>query len=72
LVSTHDLNLAATRFDLVLLINRQVISIGTAEQVLTQQHMAQAFGNSFLTIDDKVIIDECCAEHDRIHGEGDR
>lgn len=68
LVSTHDLNLAATRFDHVLLINRRVISIGKAEKVLTQVHMAQAFGNSFLTLDNgQVMVDECCADHDHQH-----
>lgn len=64
LVSTHDLNLAATRFDDVLLMNRRVISIGSPEKVLTQQHMAQAFGNSFITLENgQAIVDECCAEH---------
>lgn len=67
LVSTHDLNLAATRFDNVLLMNRKVISIGGAEKVLTQQHMAQAFGNTFVMLENGqlAIDDECCApEHD--------
>lgn len=68
LVSTHDLNLAATRFDHVLLMNRRLISIGSAEKVLTQQHMSHAFGNSFLTLENgQVIMDECCADHHHDH-----
>ncbi len=35
MVSTHDLSLASQRFDLVLLINRQLIAYGPPEQVFT-------------------------------------
>ena len=64
MVSTHDLNLAASRFDNVLLINRRLISVGPAKKVLTHQHMEMAFGNSFLVLDDgQMIMDECCHDH---------
>lgn len=70
LVSTHDLNLAATRFDNVLLMNRRVISIGSAAKVMTQEHMAQAFGNTFVTLENgQLAIDDQCCNPDHDHAE---
>jgi len=62
IVSTHDLNLASTRFDLVLLLNRRVIAFGNAAQVFTPDHITQAFGTRTLMLDGKgsLIVDECC------------
>lgn len=62
LVSTHDLNLAATRFDLILLLNRWVIAFGDAAQVFTPEHITQAFGTRTLMLDGRgsLIVDECC------------
>jgi len=67
LVSTHDLNLAATRFDLILLLNRRVIAFGNAAQVFTPEHITQAFGARTLRLDDKgsLIVDECCPPEER-------
>lgn len=44
LVATHDLDLAAERFDRVMLLNKKVIAFGTAQQVLDPSFMLQAFG----------------------------
>ena len=44
LVATHDLNLAAERFDRVMLLNRRMIAMGTPDQVLTQSNLVQAYG----------------------------
>ena len=62
LVSTHDLNLASTRFDQVLLLNRRVIALGDAAHVFTPEHITQAFGTRTLTLDGKgsMVVDECC------------
>ena len=62
LVSTHDLNLASTRFDQVLLINRRVIALGDAAHVITPEHITQAFGTRTLMLDGKgsIVVDECC------------
>jgi manganese/iron transport system ATP-binding protein len=48
MISTHDLNLAATRFDRVLLLNRQLISYGSPEQVFTPQTIMETFGGQVL------------------------
>jgi manganese/iron transport system ATP-binding protein len=61
IISTHDLNLAASRFDLVLLINHHLIAFGTPRQVFVKENLASAFGNSLLVMDNgMMLVDECC------------
>jgi ABC-type Mn2+/Zn2+ transport system ATPase subunit len=48
MLSTHDLNLAATRFDQVLLLNRQLIGYGPPRQVFTAQAITEAFEGQVL------------------------
>ncbi len=44
LLSTHDLNLAATYFDRVILLNRRLIHYGPPEEVLTPETITETFG----------------------------
>ena len=44
LLSTHDLNLAATYFDQVMLLNRRLIRYGSPEEVLTPETIVETFG----------------------------
>ncbi len=61
IISTHDLNLAASRFDLVLLLNKGLIAYGEPQQVLKQENLAKAFGNSLLVTENgALLVDECC------------
>ena len=60
MVSTHDLNLAARRFDQVLLLNRRVVTFGPPSEVFTPEHISQAFSRQALFLDGVVVIDECC------------
>jgi ABC-type Mn2+/Zn2+ transport system ATPase subunit len=60
LVSTHDLELAATRFEHVVLLNRRVIAQGSPAAVLTTEHIAEAFGGQAHVFQGMVVIDECC------------
>jgi len=61
IISTHDLNLAASRFDLVLLVNHKLIAYGTPQQVFTKENLASAFGNSLLVMENgMMLVDECC------------
>lgn len=60
MVSTHDLNLAASRFDQVLLVNRRVIAYGTPKQVFVAQNISEAFGARVLYLDGVAVVDECC------------
>jgi ABC-type Mn2+/Zn2+ transport system ATPase subunit len=61
LVSTHDLALAADRFDRVLLINHEVITYAPAAGAFTPQALAQAFGGQVLFLEGRVaVVDQCC------------
>ena len=72
IVSTHDLNLAASRFDLVLLINHKLIAFGAPREVFVKENLSAAFGNSLLVMDNGImLVDECCSgdEEHRHHTE---
>ncbi len=61
MISTHDLNLAAANFDLVLLLNRRLIAYGPPREALSQENLRRAFGNSLLVLDNGgLLVDECC------------
>lgn len=59
MVSTHDLDLAAQRFDRVLLLNHRLIAFGEPAQVFTADTVARAFGKHAMFLD-KLVVDECC------------
>lgn len=44
MIATHDLTLAAERFDRVILLNRKIIADGPAAAVLTSQTLIKAYG----------------------------
>jgi ABC-type Mn2+/Zn2+ transport system ATPase subunit len=60
LVSTHDLNMAAERFETVLLLNHQLIAYGPAQDVLSPAAIQQAFGGRVLFVGNVAVVDECC------------
>jgi len=61
MIATHDLNLAASRFDLLLLLNNRLIAFGTPEEVLKQENLIRAFGSQLTVLaDGSVVIDQCC------------
>lgn len=64
IVATHDLNLAAERFDRVVLLNRRVIAYGRAADVLTSPNLVQAYGGHMHVVLDEdgglVFADSCC------------
>ena len=61
MIATHDLNLAADKFDLMLLLNHHLIAFGKPAEVMKQEFLSKAFG-SHLTLlgDGSVVVDECC------------
>ncbi|MDL1897842.1 metal ABC transporter ATP-binding protein [Anaerolineae bacterium CFX7] len=72
IVSTHDLNLAATHFDRVLLLNHRVIAYGAPAQTLTSENLLRAFGARAVLIENKIVVDECCPpEEERIESESE-
>ncbi len=60
MVSTHDLNLAASRFERVLLLNRRLVAYGAPAQVLTTDNLLRAFGAHAMFVEGKMIVDDCC------------
>lgn len=52
LVATHDLTLAANRFDRVLLLNRQMVAFGAPTAVLTPENLLAAFGGHLPIIEE--------------------
>jgi len=60
MVSTHDLTLAAERFEQVLLLNKRVIAFGPPEEVFTPSNLSQAFGSQVLFLDGVAVVDQCC------------
>ena len=51
MVATHDLNLAAERFDRLMLLNQQIIGFGPASEVFTPDLLSQAYSGSMRLID---------------------
>ncbi len=56
IISTHDLSLAAVKFDLVLLINHRLVAFGPPSEVLSRKNLAAAFGARLLTLPDGTVI----------------
>jgi ABC-type Mn2+/Zn2+ transport system ATPase subunit len=64
LVSTHDLEMAAGRFDQVVLLNGRLVSVGTPRQVFTEDNLQEAFGGQMVVVDGKcIVVDQCCGGH---------
>jgi ABC-type Mn2+/Zn2+ transport system ATPase subunit len=64
IVSTHDLELATTRFDRLLLLNRRLYADGPAASALTPECLAAAYGGKLTFWRDgqpvTVTADDCC------------
>ncbi|MGC8880094.1 MAG: metal ABC transporter ATP-binding protein [Anaerolineae bacterium] len=66
LLSTHDLNLAATYFDQVILLNRRLIRYGSSEEVLTPETIMETFGGQVFWLEPQgegprmVAASHCC------------
>jgi len=64
LIATHDLNLAAERFETVMLVNRRLIAYGPPASVLTRANLMQAYGGHVHVLPEGdgvlVLTDTCC------------
>ncbi len=66
LVSTHDLDLAAGRFDQVVLLNGHLVSAGSPQEVFTEAHLQSAFGGQMVVVNGKaIVVDQCCGGGER-------
>ncbi len=66
MVSTHDLTLAAERFEQVLLLNKRMIAYGPPNEVFTPENLSQAFGSQVLFLDGVAVVDQCCPPEEEI------
>jgi ABC-type Mn2+/Zn2+ transport system ATPase subunit len=64
MVATHDLNLAAERFDRVMLLNRSLIAYGPPSEVFTRQNLQATYGGHIHLLAEAggmlVLTDTCC------------
>lgn len=62
ILATHDMGMASTRFDRLLLVNRRVIAYGPAHEVLTAEALSRAYAGQIGIIKDGertvLIVDE--------------
>jgi ABC-type Mn2+/Zn2+ transport system ATPase subunit len=66
LFATHDLELAAERFDRILLLNRKCIAYGPPAEVLTPQNLAAAYGGHMQVLDTaggRVLVGDSGGHH---------
>lgn len=70
LVAMHDLQMAAERFDRVMLLNVQIVDMGTPEEVFTSQNLVKAYGGHLRLVqtDEGILAleDTCCGEGDEL------
>ena len=66
MVATHDLEQAAQHFDRIMLLNRRLIGLGTAEDVLRTEKLIQAYGGRLRSAngDNVLAVDDCCDDGD--------
>jgi manganese/iron transport system ATP-binding protein len=70
LIATHDLGQAADRFDRVMLLNRRILGLGTADEVFTPEQLVAAYGGHLRLIHTDqgtlVLGDTCCDGEDEL------
>ncbi len=64
MVSTHDLNMAASKFENIMLLNHRIIAFGTPEKVMTPSNLADAFGSQVFLLGNTLMVDHCCGHED--------
>lgn len=70
LVATHDLSLAAERFDLVMLLNKRIVAFGQPTAVLNQQNLTEAFSGHVHIVggdEDNLLLTDSCCDHGDEH-----
>ena len=66
LVATHDLQLAADRFDKIMLLNHRIVAFAEPTAVLTSENLLQAYGGHMHQLpnsEENILVDDCCG-HD--------
>jgi manganese/iron transport system ATP-binding protein len=71
MVATHDLNLAAERFDRVMLLNGRMLGLGRADEVFTAERLQEAYGGHLRlveTSDGVIVVSDTCCEGGSANG----
>ena len=72
LVATHDLQLAADRFDKIMLLNRRIVAFAGPTAVLTPDNLLQAYGGHVHVLpgaEQGILVDDCCGHDEPVIGE---
>lgn len=69
MVSTHDLGMAAERFESILLINHRLIAYGPPASVFTAETVKETFEGQVLNLNGAIVVDQCCAPDEEGEGE---
>ncbi len=72
LVATHDLQLAADRFDKIMLLNRRIVAFAGPTAVLTPDNLLQAYGGHVHVLpgaEQGILVDDCCGHDEPVNGE---
>lgn len=65
LVATHDLSVAAERFDRVMLLNHKMIAFGPATAVFSTENLLAAYGGHVHVVGSgEVILADTCCDHE--------
>ena len=67
LVSTHDLKMAAERFDLTVLLNHKLIAYGPPQEVFQPENISAAFHQVLYLNGAPLVVDDCCGGDDPDH-----
>ena len=67
LVATHDLDLAAERFDRVMLLNRRIVAFDVSSTALTNENLLAAYGGQMHVISDEIVLADTCCGHGETH-----
>ncbi|MDH5506508.1 MAG: metal ABC transporter ATP-binding protein [Anaerolineae bacterium] len=64
MIATHDLGLAAARFDQAMLLNQRLLGFGAPDEIFTEERLRAAYGGHLQLIptDEGVLVigDNCC------------
>ncbi len=70
LIATHDLNVAAAHFDIVMLLNRRVVAFGPPGEVINESMLLQAYGDHVHRLahqeEGMVLTDTCCGGEEEL------
>jgi manganese/iron transport system ATP-binding protein len=60
MVSTHDLNMAMSKFETILLLNHKLVAFGSPQAVMTKNNLSEAFGSQIFLMGETAMVDHCC------------